>query len=555
MARRICNQCGWSLPKTSFSANQWKKKGPDGPASRCKDCIAGGVVDPVRCGGEENGGSISNPTESRSLLAGRLAEMILAGGTDELPRDSESELSENESDLDSEKMDRDVLDCIRHDLENIEEVMEELDEDEDFFETLRMKKRRWETKYLLEQQLEEIRTKEVVKDWEKTSRIYPEKTNIDDDNVECPICNKKMPLDGEEHDPSGADSIDSCYDPEPFKSERFFCCGARFCPSHVDSRIKPDCPACKKSLPTSVTDEYIQNKLLIHAAEGKNWAKYMLAEGYNRGIIESELDRTERLEQSIHWARLAADSGYVNALVLMSTMCFLGLGEGLPETKKERMHYMKKAADCGNRWSLLRYAKFCLQNDEEHHGTRYLTIATELGDDKIRAEAFYLLAEIAEKDKSTPSERLLYLYEQASNPLSDPAGKDGDPLAQHKFSELLYDISNNLYGSYDLPGFSPLPKMMYWAKKSASRGCYNGEEFLSMIKETVSTECMGCKYNGGSKTNRKKRRGKAKKLFPCKRCGAVYFCSDKCRIHLDSIGHLEDCPGDNRWMFYDMSKT
>ena len=206
---------------------------------------------------------------------------------------------------------------------------------------------------------------------------------------------------------------------------------------------------------------------------------------------------------------------------------------------------MKRAADTGDSKALLQYAEYAGNWIEPRsEAVKYWTITAYCTGDRERATAYRRLAEELEREQaSIPPERILYLYEQASMPVN--RGENGDPVAQARFAYCLNNQSVARFGSDNFPKYSQLPKMMFWAKLSARAGCREGIDLLKEIEDRAEGVCECLQYGQccSSDNERKKiiKNEQKPDLFPCKCCGTVFFCDDKCRVLFDMIGHVEDC--------------
>jgi len=77
----------------------------------------------------------------------------------------------------------------------------------------------------------------------------------------------------------------------------------------------------------------------------------------------------------------------------------------------------------------------------------------------------------------------------------------GDPMACFQLAELLVHESRTIYdGNINIPGFSSIPKALYWARKSvAESGLYvkgpgfeHSKEFIRNLEAKVQTCCAEC---------------------------------------------------------------
>ena len=256
-------------------------------------------------------------------------------------------------------------------------------------------------------------------------------------------------------------------------------------------------------------------------------------------------DRVHYYENNaIEWARKASDLGNVLASIFLAQICHGGgirTGEYSWSTfyeMSERTMLMKRAADTGDYKSIARYAERANMMTTREETLKYWTLCAHQSNDvKDVGRAYNLLAEDCESTGGVEEEeRQLYLYEQGA--------LNGNAAAMAGLVYILNNISTARYGSCSFTKYSQLPKMYYWAKKSAEAGCREGTAVLDQVRrhQIVNDKCA-C-LDIGLCVNKNKRRGAQgkKELIPCERCEAVFFCSNICREAFDEVvGHKEDC--------------
>ena len=474
-----------------------------------------------------------------------------------------------ETDDDDSSVEREMLEDQEDDLLNTlleieicEIKLSDVDNGEDIMEHLNLQRGHWFLCYRRESILEELRMEKVTAEWTDKEAIRAE--HIDNDNVQCVLCTANMPFDGEDvsagHEfHTGFDNVPNT--PQFFRAKRLYRSGARYCPNHTKHDFALDC----KEVPVDLQDasdaeiDTCREHLLRHAKDGQSWAQLEIAEHPEfMQTCEDNTDHYYHENEAIKWACKAADAGNIHAIIFLSKICHSGRittasnEHGAYSWKPfydipEREKLMKRAADTGDFKALLHYAEYAGKWIEPRsEAIKYWTITAYCAEDREQAIAYRRLAEELERDEaSVPPERILYLYEQASMPRN--RGENGDPVAQARFAYCLNNQSTARFGSDDLPRFSELPKMMFWAKLSAGAGCREGIDLLKELQDRGKGTCACSHYEKCCLLSDKKRKSKTKNeqrqpdLFPCNRCGAVFFCSDKCRVLFDTIGHVEDC--------------
>mmetsp|Transcript_42024 Transcript_42024/g.75739 ORF Transcript_42024/g.75739 Transcript_42024/m.75739 type:complete len:679 (-) Transcript_42024:14-2050(-) len=462
-----------------------------------------------------------------------------------------------EGNVNSGEEEEETLNEILRDIEVCEVMMLNDDVDDlQSFEQLDDQKTHWTLCYNREEQLEQIRMEKLYAEWRKQDEI--ETHNVDNDNMNCVLCKDAMGMEGE-CDYVGPPHVEGYY-----RVNRFFCCGARYCPKekHQDELLPTICPTCDMLLLTS--ENATKDNLLRHAEDGKTWAQLELAERYRKGhpsILDDAMrDQSDHNEnqnyhqnEAIQWARKAADKGNVLAIIFLARICH---GGGIRQESKhgdswssfydipERTMLMKRAADTGDSQSTLAYIRQAEMFDESSSQVlKYWNLlAYDTDDEKVLGNAFRKLAEDCEQSGG-PDERTLFLYEQGA--------LNGDASSMARFSYCLNQQSVKRFGSYKFPKYSQLPKMYHWAKKAADAQCSEGITLLEKIETYIEKDKCAClQFDLCKSASRNNSRGKKNKrggsqetiMIPCKRCGTVYFCSESCRLAFDTIaGHRKDC--------------
>jgi hypothetical protein len=276
-----------------------------------------------------------------------------------------------------------------------------------------------------EQLLEEKRVQEAVSKWKRTA---PER-NIDDENLECPICLEDLPLDGTTRYSTDGPGHRTG---EPVYHTRVFCCGKRFCnpcenkfAMHcITERIQRACPLCR-----TPTKETALAEWLHHAEQGKSWAQAHVGNmyKYGRGAPKDFL-------KALSWHHRAAEKGNLDSLMALAEMHMMG--EGVRKSMEEAKKWFEAGAERGDDAAQF----FCgsLTKDKPTK-IRYWTLASAQGHTSAQCALGKLIAEEPRLVHSeAPLPRAIYWFEKAA--------KQGDQEAQYYFQ--IYMRALHTIGSY-----------------------------------------------------------------------------------------------------------
>jgi TPR repeat protein len=348
--------------------------------------------------------------------------------------------------------------------------------------------------------LEEQRVQEVVSEWKRTA---PE-LNIDNENLECPICLEYLPLDGTTKSPNG----------EFIYHKRAVCCGKRFCqPCEREfantcrrEQRDPTCPLCRAPIVTTTFAN-----LLYHAEKGKTWAQGTVGSAYRYGNNEAPKD----ISKALSWHRRAAEKGNPHSQMVLADIYVIG-EEGVPKSMKQAQKWFRAAAERGTETA--QYLVGVMNRD-----VRYLTLAAAQGHTHAQCE----LGEVIRAERSTfPSEarteRAIYWFEKAA--------KRGHQESQILLSSTLLSLAYARYDAVDLPSYSPIPLALYWARQSTLNKGANNIHWVEQRDALQGAVMEGC----GVCSN---------PVVPlhCLLCNAVYYCGKACQERHREEGHDEDC--------------
>ena len=352
----------------------------------------------------------------------------------------------------------------------------------------------------------------------------------------------------------------------------FYCCGQgtcyACCKKNNDSGgslFSSQCPFCRGNI-TFNSGEVTRAKNLKKLAEnGSSFAQYKMALSCIDDIEGCEEAHIRGGKDYIEWLQLASENSSQDpdAMVDLAKAYAVGTAvEGgirlfsVEKSKEKAVGLLKKAADMGSRSAQDSFAIDLWDNTEKN--------------DDVRADAVYY-ATLAVGERPTfihygaaiQSAFVLgcaFHYGQGGmeeNPYLARhyfkiavQGNDGlvrmDILqrAYCRYGEAMFMLERELYGDITVPGFSPIPKAMYWFHKTgaASRceGCSNPhcwkeswKRWMDRIKVEESKKCSYCLKKAEDCPGRK--------LKSCAKCSGAWYCSRDCQVAAWKAGHKRDC--------------
>ena len=110
-------------------------------------------------------------------------------------------------------------------------------------------------------------------------------------------------------------------------------------------------------------------------------------------------------------------------------------------------------------------------------------------------------------------------------------------------AKTLIDLGKLQYDSnIFIPGYSPVPKALYWYRESLEHAIIEGEEgilplvrtHLKELEASVQDHCANCDKKANALP-------KGDKLKCCVRCHAAWYCSKDCQVEHWRAGHKNDC--------------
>mmetsp|Transcript_30523 Transcript_30523/g.51883 ORF Transcript_30523/g.51883 Transcript_30523/m.51883 type:complete len:152 (+) Transcript_30523:852-1307(+) len=115
-------------------------------------------------------------------------------------------------------------------------------------------------------------------------------------------------------------------------------------------------------------------------------------------------------------------------------------------------------------------------------------------------------------------------------------GDPCNPVSACNLSLALYRLGLDRFERImDIPGHSPIPKSLFWARR-ALKGDPTVEtndlviKFISMVENEAKSHCANC---------RKEAEGSSFKR--CVRCLGAWYCGKECQVQHWKAGHKIDC--------------
>ncbi|KAK1736843.1 hypothetical protein QTG54_012288 [Skeletonema marinoi] len=86
----------------------------------------------------------------------------------------------------------------------------------------------------------------------------------------------------------------------------------------------------------------------------------------------------------------------------------------------------------------------------------------------------------------------------------------------------------------EIPGHSPIPKALFWARKALEDDSFplrdNVTLILSAMENEVKNHCANCRKEAGCSS-----------LKRCVRCLGAWYCGKECQVQHWKAGHKIDC--------------
>ena len=345
----------------------------------------------------------------------------------------------------------------------------------------------------------------------------------------------------------------------------FYCCGQGTCrecyKKNVDSGgtlFKAKCPYCRGDI---INEVAARTNLIKKCAEkGLSFAQYKMALYCNHGIEESNIPIDGK--KWIEWLQLASENNSPDLDAMVDLASAYYMGTAVEKSKEKAVALLKKAADMGSRRAQDRIAIYLY--DEGKNGSTsdaiyYATLAIGERQNFVHygaavRSAFVLgcafhYGDVVEENPYLARHYLKIAVQGNTDELvcTEAYVQEGYEKAYSLYGEALFMLQDELYdGKNDVPGFSSIPKAMYWFHKAAAVQCgcgdpkcwresskRKGKRWIDKIKAEESKKCSYC--------SKKAEDCPGGKLKNCAKCSGAWYCSRDCQVAAWKAGHKRDC--------------
>jgi TPR repeat protein len=278
------------------------------------------------------------------------------------------------------------------------------------------------------------------------------------------------------------------------------------------------CPMCMETSPTNDHEAFrcVQSRAEQH---GWDWAQVQLGMHYIHGIgVKADP------KKAAIWFKKAAAQG--NHLAEHELGTIYSFGKGVKKSHPEAARWYQKAADGGFAVSQYTLGKMIMVGIGEAgvpknttEGARLLTLSAEQG----FPQAQCALAQCYEKGEGVePSlDKSLYWNKKSAD--------QGNGIAMATYGRNLLDAAAAKHqDNVEVVGHSPIPEIMYWARKSVAAGYMDAKIMVDAMEKAIGRKCANC-------------RKEAVELQHCSRCKAAMYCGIHCQKLHWKAGHKMDC--------------
>ncbi len=204
------------------------------------------------------------------------------------------------------------------------------------------------------------------------------------------------------------------------------------------------------------------------------------------------------------------------------------------------MYYLKEAADVGHQIAQhLLGAAYNKQKDDEGH-IHYTTLAASQGD----LIACGVLGHLFMAGGCSLTESLILAKHYYGKSLKDTEKLEDSECQGYTygFSIALFHLCFERYeGIGEIPGHSPIPKSLFWARKAigvssnlvhaSSVTVANAAiDFISSLENQAKGHCANCRQEEGCSS-----------FMRCARCLGAWYCGKECQVQHWKAGHNIDC--------------
>lgn len=305
---------------------------------------------------------------------------------------------------------------------------------------------------------------------------------------------------------------------------RAVCCGNFFCPMCAERMQEYQrrattpqellqslkCPLCRQQLPSTPEESF--QLTMKKAQEGHAWAQYSIGTKF-----ESGNGTAENVQEAAHWFKLSAEQGHPWG---MSSYGTLLLNQGQREGKR----WVEKSVECGFVKAQYNLGQYYL---EGKGGIIPKDPTMAIGLLQQSADRGFDMAECAlgtcyDHGEGVPRdlEKAYYWHLRAAN--------QGNATAMNNVGANLMQLAQEKYGSVEIPGKSPIPQAMKWARKAAAQGDEDAARVVSQMETASLRACAQCQTEGSD-------------LKRCTKCKVMRYCSKDCQVSHWRAGHKKDC--------------
>jgi TPR repeat protein len=306
------------------------------------------------------------------------------------------------------------------------------------------------------------------------------------------------------------------------------CCGMPVCGGCQRDSVS-GCPICEanssKDTTTSKKRQEFLNDCIQNGdddAIAASWAHYSLGRITARNPA-----------RSIDHMQQAASKGHAAARYLLGVAAASGanLFADLDETHAK--HHFEQAAKQG--YPDAQYQRGLLYLDENvteermEQGIRWMTLAAAQHHAKAQSVLAAVSINAFGKFPQKPNvERSLYWAKKG-------AGQN-EAYCQLLAAQCCIILAKQTFGgNLNITGYSPIPQIVYWLRKSSNGDNKEAKQMLMTILQKTRQTCAQCHGQPGNTQT------PCTKLVCCGRCQCVYYCGKACsKVHWKQ-GHKKDC--------------
>lgn len=332
-------------------------------------------------------------------------------------------------------------------------------------------------------------------------------------NEDCPVCLEKVSKSSQ--------------------GMMLVCCGKSACAKCMgeiaEKTGKFECPLCRENWDLDKMDEM----QLSLANEGRAYAQYHVGRMHELGGGGFPMDA----ERAVRWFQLAAEQGHSMAQFHLAFHTFQGTG-GLTKSLPGARRLFELSANGGEPQAQFWLGAFYIGGHEvagrkdPKKALQLISLSASQGQEQGLDCLGDLFAKGDIVEKSL--DRALHYYSVAS-------------YSRHVSSLLslaktVVAFAEERFGDAELPGSSPLPIALGWARKAAEEGCEEANRFIREYETKLSKYCSCCKKEGDVRA--------------CVRCRASWYCGKECQRKHWRDGHKSDCfelkTGKNKSWYVDL---